>query len=358
MNRLVVHHIYANGMAFDLSGFRNHGAPYAVAQAAAPYAPGFSYLTGNSRVVVPQSQSLQDLLAVRAVVTFYLNPPGTLRRYNLIEGHVCFALFINPDGSLQGTIVDADGNWNGAQSPPNTVSAGRWCQAEIRHDGVNQCALYLDGVPVGTSRAAKGPVRSIGPHGIAIGHWPETSGQYTFDGYIREAWVYKYDPAQAAKDLLDPCCGEYRKALDDTAETLRSMGYTAEKARQQGMDLIKFGLSVSARVRGADPVQSQKHATLSSLALAAFQRGDSSAYTNAMVQLAEMAATTLSAADQKQIHDQEEQLLKTLPLPTKQWQALLGKMCWGAKLDPRAVLKGVQQAAGSKKRSSSPKGRK
>ena len=339
-----------------LSGYRNHGVPYAVADAGSPFSPAFVYTTGNSRVIVPPSQSLQDLIAVRAVVTFYLNSPGNLRRYNLMEGHVCFALFVNPDGSLQGTIFDADGNWTGAQSPPNTVSAGQWHQAEIRHDGVNHTALYLDSVPVATSYAAKGPARSIGPHGIAIGHWPETSGQYTFDGYIREAWVYKYDPAEAAKNLLDPCCGDYRRALDDTAEALRSMGYTAEKARQQGMDLVKFGLSISAKVRGADPAQSQKHATLSALALAAFLRGDSAAYTNAITQLAEQAATTLSMADQKQIHDQEQQLLKALPLPLKQWQTLIGKMCWNAKLDPKAVLKGVQQAAGTKG-TPAPKGR-
>ena len=200
MNRLVVHHIYADGMAFDLSGYRNHGVPFAVAAAPASYAPGFTYASGESRVIVEPSHSLQDLIAIRAIVSFYLNPAGGLsRRYNLIEGHLCFALFVNPDGSLQGTIVDAEGNWAGAQSPPNAVSSGVWHQAEIRHDGVNQCSIFLDGTPVGTSYAADGPVGSVGPHGIAIGHWPEVSGQYTFDGYIRETWVYKYDPALAAR---------------------------------------------------------------------------------------------------------------------------------------------------------------
>ncbi len=353
MNRLVVHHIYANGMACDLSGYRNHGVPYAVSSVAAPNAPGFAYDAGDSRVIVEPSQSLQDLIAVRAVVTFYLNPPGGLnRRYNLIEGHVSFALFVNPDGSISGTIVDASGLWTGAQSAPNLVSPGRWHQAELRHDGVNQTTLVLDGVAVATSYAAAGPVRSVGPHGIAIGHWPETSGQYTFSGFIREAWVYKYDPAVAAKDLLDPCCCQYRKALDETAQTMRDMGYTAEKARAQGMDLIKFGLSISARVRGTDQSRSQQHATLSAMALAAFKNGDSSAYTNALTQLAKMAATTLSLADLEQIHAQEEQLLKALPLPVKQWQALIGKMCWGrAKLDPIAALSAVKKAQDKSQRS-------
>jgi hypothetical protein len=280
------------------------------------------------------------------VVSFYLNPPGSLsRRYNLIEGHLCFALFVNPDGSLQGTIVDAEGNWAGPQSPPNTVSVHRWHEAEIRHDGVNQCSIFLDGVPVGTSYAAAGPVRSVGPHGIAIGHWPEASGQYTFDGYLREAWVYKYDPALAAKGLLDPCCGEYRKALDDIAQTLRTIGYTREQAREQGMALIKFGLSISSQVRGNDPVRSKEHSTLSAQALAAFLRGDSSAYTSALSQLAAMAATTLSAAEQHQIGATEEELVNGLPLPIKQFQILIGQMCLGrAKIDPKSVLDAVSKA--------------
>ncbi len=67
MNRLVVHQIYANGMAFDLSGFRNHGVPYAVSQAIAPFAPGFDYTQQDSRVIVAPSTSLEDLLAVRAI---------------------------------------------------------------------------------------------------------------------------------------------------------------------------------------------------------------------------------------------------------------------------------------------------
>jgi len=339
MNKLVVHHAYVNGMAFDTSNNRNHGVPYAVSQAAAPHAPAFEFATGASRVVVPPSTSLQDLLAVRAVVTFYLAPAGGIsRRYNIIEGHLSFALFVQPDGSLMGTIRDETGSWFGATSSPSVVSTGRWHQAEIRHDGMNQCLIFLDGVGVGSSYAARGPVASVGPHGIAIGHWPESSGVYTFEGYIRETWVYKYDPLLAAKGLLDCCCLD-RRALDDTADALRKKGYTAQKAHDQGMKLIKFGLAISARVRGNDAARSQEHAVLSAQALAAFQRGDSAAYTNALTELAHLAVNSLSATEQQEIHDTEEGLFKQLPLSLKEWLALLAKLCWDrAKLDPRQLL--------------------
>jgi Concanavalin A-like lectin/glucanases superfamily len=345
MNLLVMHQIYANGVAFDLSGFRNHGTPYFVTQAPPPYAPSFTYAYPESRVVVAPSSSLQDLLAIRAIVVFNLNPAGGItQRYNLMEGHVSFALYVNPDGSLSATIVDAGNVWAGAQTGPNLISTNRWYVAEMRHDGVNQCSILLDGFPVATSYAATGPVRSVGPNGIAIGHWPEPSGQYTFGGFIRETWLYKYDPALAAKNLIDPCCKEYRAGLDEAAAQLRATGYTAEQARAQGMALIKFGLSISAQVRGTNPVRSQEQAALAAMALAAFERNDSAGYTFAITQLATMAARTLSPATMKQIHAEEEALFKALPLPLKTWQSLIGKMCWGAKLDPKAVLTGVQNA--------------
>jgi len=349
VNRLVVHHIYSGGIACDLSGYRNHGVPYDVTGANAPYAPAFSYSGSDSRVIVPQSQSLQDLLAVRAVAEFYLDPPGGLsRRYNLIEGHLCFALFVNPDGSLSGTIVDAAGQWAGAQSAPHLVSTGRWHQAELRHDGINQCSLYLDGAPVATSYAANGPVRSVGPNGIAIGHWPEPSGQYTFSGYLRETWVYEYDPALAAKGLLDPCCPGSRAALDDMAQTLRGMGYTREKAQAEGMALIKLGLSASAQARANDPAASQQQALLSAQALAAFQVGDSNAYNNALAQLAIIAMKNLSPGQIQQLHNQEQDLAKALPLPIKEFQNLISKMCLGkVKLNPATVFNTVIQDVGT-----------
>jgi Concanavalin A-like lectin/glucanases superfamily len=349
VNRLVVHHVYSGGVACDLSGYRNHGVPYDVSEASAPYAPAFAYSRSDSRVIVPPSQSLQDFLAVRAVAEFYLDPPGGLsRRYNLIEGHLCFALFVNPDGSLSGTIVDADGQWAGAQSAPHLVSAGRWYQAELRHDGINQCSLYLDGAPVAVSYAANGPVGSVGPNGIAIGHWPEPSGQYTFVGYLRQAWVYKYDPAEAAKGLLDPCCKGSRGALDDVAQTLRDMGYTREKAQAEGMALIKFGLSAAAQARANDPGASQRQATLSAQAMAAFLAGDSNAYNNALAQIAVIAVQNLSPAQIQQLHGRQQDLVKALPLPLKDFQSLISKMCLGkVKLNPATVLSTVIQATGT-----------
>jgi len=76
MNRLVVHHLYARS-AFDLSNNRNRGAAMDVTPAAPPYAPSFQFNGGASQVRVASSPTLENIGAVRAVVTFNLwNVPG------------------------------------------------------------------------------------------------------------------------------------------------------------------------------------------------------------------------------------------------------------------------------------------
>jgi hypothetical protein len=346
VNKLVVRQTYINDMAFDTSDNRNHGVPYSVTPGVGPFAPSFEFRLPESRVIVRPSASLQDLIAVRAVATFFLDPPGGLtRRYNLIEGHLTFALFVQPDGSLMGTILDAGGQWNGAQSAPNVVTTGKWHQAELRHDGINQSLILLDGAVIASSYNARGPVRSVGPHGIAVGHWPEDPGVYTMVGYIRGIEVYKYDPAKAAKGLLDSCCID-RGAIDDFADKLRAKGYTADAARQQAMNFLNFGITMSGEVRGADPTVSQQHAHLSEQALAAFVRGDSAAYTTAIAEIAALTTARLSKTQLNELREQEAGLIKDLPLPIKDWQGLIKSLCWAdPKIDPQQLASDYTAAA-------------
>ncbi len=346
MNRLVIQQTYINNLAVDTSNNRNHGFPYAVTQAGGAFAPSFEFRAPDSRVVVQQSASLQDLIAIRVVVTFFLDPAaGLVRRYNLVEGELAFALFVQPNGSLMGTILDAGGAWNGAQSAPNLIAPGRWHEAELRHDGVNECLIFLDGVQVGASYGARGPVRSVGPKGVAVGHWPEPPGVYTVEGYIRHVELYKYDPAAAAKGLLDTCCIK-RESLDDFADRLRAKGYTAEAARQQAMDILRFGLQLCGEVRGSDAAASKLHAQLSEQALAAFVRGDAGFYNTTLAELAALTTARLPNAQLQALRSREEELIKQLPLPIKDWQKLIGDLCLGTpKLDPAKLAASYEAAS-------------
>jgi hypothetical protein len=168
------------------------------------------------------------------------------------------------------------------------------------------------------------------------------------DGYIRAIEVYKYDPTDAAKSLLDHCCIK-RDSLDAFAGQLRQKGYTAEAAAQQGMELLKFGLDLSGTVRGNDPVASQTHALMSEQALAAFLSGNSAAYAEALGRLAAMTAQRLSQAELQSLRGREEMLIKQLPLPIKDWQKLIQDLCWGqTKADPSAIASAYETATKSK----------
>jgi hypothetical protein len=63
------------------------------------------------------------------------------------------------------------------------VSPEQWHVAELLQDGVSPLRLYLDDAFVATNDNVRGPVRSVGPNGIAIGSWPEPTLQYVFRGY-------------------------------------------------------------------------------------------------------------------------------------------------------------------------------
>ena len=339
MNRLVMHHLYARS-AFDLSNNRNHGAPMDVTVGGGGDEPSFGFAMGDSQVRVEPSPTLSDLGAVRAVVTFKLDTGGPLtRRYNLMEGHLSFALFVNPDGSLQGTILDSTGTWSGAKSPPGAVVSGQWYNAELQHDGINQARVILDGALVAEAFDVPGPVRTVGPHGVAIGHWPEASGVYTFAGAIRETWLYKYDPHKDANGLLNPCCTD-RKGLAEAVEKLREQGETADSLAAKGREVLAFGYELVAAVRGSDAATTKQQEALSQQAWAAYMLGDQAAYSTALGQLAALAQHRLTHAQQQALHDRQDQLMASLPLPRDDLLALVKTVCWDQpSVDPELVAK-------------------
>ena len=77
-------------------------------------------------------------------------------------------------------------------------------------------ASFLTGPPL------VGAVRGVGPHGVFIGHWPEPSDVYTFNGYIRNVQVYKRDKLEDLLKLLDPCCTSDLKFWYELRDKLRT----------------------------------------------------------------------------------------------------------------------------------------
>lgn len=342
MNKLVVHHYYSRS-AFDLSDNRNHGRPISVTQSSGPDA-AFVFAKPESEVLIEPSPSLQDLWSIRALVNFQLSPGGGInRRFNLIEGHLSFALFVENDGSLMGTILDRDENWIGTRSAPNLISKDQWYTAELLHDGCNAIELYLDGVQVAGAYNAPGQVRSIGPKGITVGHWPETSGRYTFTGHIREVKLFKYDPYKDANGLLNPCCQD-RKALDAAVQKLRENGATAESLAAKGREILQFGLDFMGKVRGADAAATAQQRQFSTAALTAYLRGDQASFTSAQARLALLTQQRLTQDQMKASNEQMEKLIANLPLPFDELQDLLSVLCLDKPtIDPEALVSEINR---------------
>jgi Concanavalin A-like lectin/glucanases superfamily len=238
MNTLVLHHHYSLGSTFDLSNNSNHGVPTLVAAGSGAFDSSLMFAAADSRVAVAPPRRLGSPFAIATKVRFLLEPPQHARRCNLIEGFVSFALYVEANGALTGTIVDRSGAWVGATTSAGLVGPNAWHEAWLIHDGISQLQLQLDGVVVAERFDVHGPVRGVGDLGVAIGNWPD-AGAYAFSGYIDEVKVCVYDPTKDLSAFMNPCCRD-GAGLDAVVATLRKNlnAQTASKTLEHLLDLI------------------------------------------------------------------------------------------------------------------------
>lgn len=215
VDRLIVHHNYDGRTAVDVSENRNHGRLEGV-----QLGGGSAHFGGGGDCVrILSTADLQSLRAVRTAVRFKWEP-GPKRRYNLIEGFLSFALVIDDDGSLHGTINNKQLGWIGAQSAAHVVQPGVWHEALMVHDGFSAIRVDLDGHTVAESFDVRGPMRGVAaPLGICIGHWAGDD-RYSFIGEIDDVKVWR-DRPESIKDLADRCCAD-GAAIDDLFARVRA----------------------------------------------------------------------------------------------------------------------------------------
>lgn len=311
-SRLVLWHTYSRGVAFDLSENRNHGRIVDAQYDTPAFPEALRFPGGPGAVWVLSSSSLSNLGALRLQVHFHWDPIFE-HRHNLIEGHLAFALFVNPDGSLQGTILNGLGNWDGAKSPPGVVASGEWHTAEFVHDGISNCTLYFDGNAVAESYSSPGPVRSVGSHGVAIGHWPEPSDVYSFEGYIDNVRVWCDDPIKDAGHLIDCCCID-RPALAEQVATLADVGLDASDLGDTAHGLLDAAREGAYWLANGSPAERDHALALGGQLLEAYATRDHQAL---MFTAQEGAALLQSRASPQQIQQmwgQVEPVLSTLPI--------------------------------------------
>lgn len=248
--KLILHHTYERGIAFDVSQHGNHGTPISVTGGTGAFSGGLRFNGGASQVNV---RPLSDLRSIRVKIRFMHTPahPGT-RRHNLVEGHISFALFVNPNASLQATILDRNGTWTGVASAPGLIVPQRWYDVEFLHDGMSHVHLFADGTLVGERFDVPGPVRDIDQLGVSIGHWPGPDPRYTLEGWVDDLRIWCEDVDDAVRDLVDDCCID-RAALDRLVQRVRADGWDGDRLGKLMREIIDLGDEITIAARHGTP---------------------------------------------------------------------------------------------------------
>ncbi len=294
-NKLVLHHTYDRGTGFDVSEYGNHGQLRSVAAGAGAFAGSLRFAGGPSWVYVRPSPTLTDMRAIRVRMRFLVSAPKTSGRHNLMEGHLSFALFVNSDWSIQGTILDATDTWSGPISPPGAVSSNQWHVVEYMHDGVSHARIFIDGTKVAETFDAPGPIRNVESDGLAIGHWPHPNSSYTLDGYIDDARLWVYDPKKDVRRLLDECCFD-RAGIDRFLTVARAKGWDAARWTALVRDILDLGTEIAVAARDGSPARTVRAAQLTREGMLAVMAKDPAALHDVFTRLRTYALERLTPA--------------------------------------------------------------
>jgi hypothetical protein len=323
MNQLVLHHHYTFGSTFDVSTFGNHGRPNLVTPGTGAFASALHFIQQDSRINVKPSQSLSNLVAISAMVRFYLEGLPAIR-LNLIEGFVSFALFIEPTGAITGTIVDQDGDWSGTSSQEQLVTPGVWHEAWIIHDGVSQIQLLLDGTLVAQALNIYGPVKSVGQLGISIGNWPDAAA-YPFVGYIDEVKLYRYDPKKDFQSLLNPCCFDGRQFDEILGELKRNKVLNVDGGYWRILQLLA---RIGGLLRGRDANSARSSIQLSLGMLRAIRARDVATLSMLQDDFSKLTASNPAAArDVRALTEKVSAIVDRAGLPSDLGDRLIKALC-------------------------------
>jgi len=293
VDRLILHHTYQGATAFDVSQNHNHGTLEDVTLGG-----GAAHFSGGpGRVRVPASATLASMRAVRTTVRFNWQPTGPVRRYNLIEGYLSFALVINPDASVEGTILDRGGTWGGAQSAPGLVTAGQWHEATFVHDGISACRVDLDGVPVAEAFDILGPAQGVqAAYGLAIGHWPDPDDRYSFIGDIDDIRVWM-DRPEAVKDYAETCCCDHGELIDQAFTDVRAKGFHALAYRNAAEALYDLGSKVFGQMASGTEADRVHALDLARQFALSVKRGDRAGLMSALDTAGHLVQSKVPAAE-------------------------------------------------------------
>ncbi|WP_248294249.1 LamG domain-containing protein [Actinoplanes sp. TBRC 11911] len=142
----------------------------------------------RSRVVVLPSEALTELGGVRVTTWLWVNE--VTGRHTIAEGYLSFALFVDADRSIGGTVYNGF-DWGGVRSAPGTVPLRQWLYLAFTYDGVDTSTIHLDNVLRAHEYSPFGSVLGVEwPYGLNVGAWPDADKR-VFAGRIDELKLWR-----------------------------------------------------------------------------------------------------------------------------------------------------------------------
>lgn len=191
--------------AVDTSTYGHHGRIVDLRHSPDGRAPGsgaLDFASDDAAVRIAPRPAWHKLEALAIEATVFLRPSAGRR--NVVEGDGSFALFVDDDGTLVGSVLSTvDGAaapaWNtvssklhGPDGAVRTVPTGRWCRIVLHHDGITRCRIFIDDELVATRGDYRSGLGPVGDAGVVIGNWTLTS-RFAFDGLIDRVRIWKHD---------------------------------------------------------------------------------------------------------------------------------------------------------------------
>lgn len=311
--RLVVHHAYERGSAFDLSENGNHGHLTSVGAGSGAFEGSLRFTGGPSRVDVRPHPTLAAMRSIAVRARFFLDPQGGAHRHNLVEGHLSFALLVESNGALTGSILDATGTWRAPQTSPGAVTNRVWHEAAMFHDGISHARLFLDGTLAAERFDIPGPIRDVANFGLAIGHWPDPDDRYTLEGHIDDVKVWRDDPADEVAGLIDACCVD-RGGIDALLERMRNEGWTFDQLQALMTELLELRTELGIAVRAGDPGRSARTDQLTGAAMAAYLQRDGDALNAGLDAIGRFAAEAMDESEFRHFGERAMAILEQSPV--------------------------------------------
>lgn len=343
MLEMQVRHTYVAGRATDVSGNGNHGIPTSTQASTIDGTSSLFFNGVGARVEIRPGEDFTEMRGFRVRIRVKLNvfwwwwllwpwlwwqrwwarwpwvplarwwPWRFRRRHNLVEGHLSFALFIQRDLSIRGTIRGPNGQWDGPVSPAGAIRPKRWHTIEYGHDGISRAVIAVDGITVADTRQLPGPIADVGPNGVVVGHWPEPDHRYTFRGWIDDVEIWTDRPD---REQVDPCCGD-SDLVDDTVDALiedENSNWDPASARALMMKIEKLETEIRMAVVGNDSAVAAQLDALAVSGGAAISSGDKVAGMSALAGTLQLAGNRLSASDLESLLTRAGAIGHELPL--------------------------------------------